>query len=313
MGWDCSAQRLLHLCQGSRCAAEFAVEFRTLAVESGWNDMVLQEVFRNGMRDVLRDELAMRDDASSLDNPISLSLFSIQVVNRLWARQREKTGRGTPPDQYSRTNPVAPVHTSVSAPPLVPAAGQGTPISRGAAPKNSSRRLPLLRSSRPRPTHLSCTPKKGRLTSPVQANRGCNATIPTWIGPPTRSKVGALTVTPPACSLPRHPQRAPFLHPNPSYLTCLLSRLCISTLQLQFQELTHSTWPQKHSQSTYLHLQPQKPTHSTLQLWPLKLTRSTQPQKPPCTTHQKLAFLSPALLACFGFLSPVLYCLFIYI
>ncbi|KAJ8338981.1 hypothetical protein SKAU_G00357670 [Synaphobranchus kaupii] len=43
-------------------------------------DTALQEVFRNGMREVLRDELATRDDTRSLDNLISLS---IQADNQL--------------------------------------------------------------------------------------------------------------------------------------------------------------------------------------------------------------------------------------
>ncbi|KAJ8348515.1 hypothetical protein SKAU_G00271040 [Synaphobranchus kaupii] len=101
----------------------------------------------------------------------------------------------------------------------------------------------------------------------------------------------------------------------------------------RFQELTHSTRPQKHSQSSYLHLQPQKLTHSTLQPWPpqylvleahlqypapethqlrsLKLSCSTWSLKPTRNTQStKLVLLSPAPLACFGFLSQVLWFLF---
>ncbi|KAJ8337150.1 hypothetical protein SKAU_G00383700 [Synaphobranchus kaupii] len=93
---------------------------------------------------------------------------------------------------------------------------------------------------------------------------------------------------------------------------------CISTLQPH--KFTHSTlqlWPMKLAHCTH-QLQSMKLTRST---WSSKLACSTRPQKPPCTTHQlrslkptrstrssKLAFLSPALLACFGFLSPVLCC-----
>lgn len=36
------SQRLLSLNQGARSVAEYSVEFRTLAAESGWNDESLQ-------------------------------------------------------------------------------------------------------------------------------------------------------------------------------------------------------------------------------------------------------------------------------
>ncbi|KAK3561513.1 hypothetical protein QTP86_006171 [Hemibagrus guttatus] len=37
--------RLLQLSQGRRLAAEYAIEFRTLAAQSGWNDVALKAVF----------------------------------------------------------------------------------------------------------------------------------------------------------------------------------------------------------------------------------------------------------------------------
>lgn len=41
--------RLLTLKQGSRRAAEFALDFRTIAAESGWNESALKAVFPTGI------------------------------------------------------------------------------------------------------------------------------------------------------------------------------------------------------------------------------------------------------------------------
>ena len=49
------AERLLLLCQGSRSIVSFAVEFRTLAVESGWNEEGLQGVFLNALGSDVKD------------------------------------------------------------------------------------------------------------------------------------------------------------------------------------------------------------------------------------------------------------------
>lgn len=54
-----AAQRLLCLRQGSRSVAEFAVEFRIAAAESGWNDESLWGAFISGLSDTIRDELAV--------------------------------------------------------------------------------------------------------------------------------------------------------------------------------------------------------------------------------------------------------------
>ena len=51
-----ASQCLLLLCQGSRSVASFAVEFRTLAVESGWNEEALQGVFLNALGGDVKDE-----------------------------------------------------------------------------------------------------------------------------------------------------------------------------------------------------------------------------------------------------------------
>ena len=85
-----ASQRLLHLRQGSRSVASFAVEFRTLAAESGWNGEALQGVFLNALSDDIKDQLAFREESTDLDELIALS---IRLDNRLSERRRERGSR----------------------------------------------------------------------------------------------------------------------------------------------------------------------------------------------------------------------------
>ncbi|XP_035258090.1 uncharacterized protein LOC118219206 [Anguilla anguilla] len=68
-------------CKGTRSAAAFSAEFRTIAAESGWNDTALQGVFRDGLSEALKDELAAGDDPDNLDALIAL--LAIKLDNRL--------------------------------------------------------------------------------------------------------------------------------------------------------------------------------------------------------------------------------------
>ena len=86
-------QRLLLLSQGSRSVASFAVVFRTLAVESGWNEEALQGVFLNVLGSDVKDELTSREESSDLEQLIALA---IRVDNRLRERHRERAIRSSP-------------------------------------------------------------------------------------------------------------------------------------------------------------------------------------------------------------------------
>ena len=66
-----ASQCLLRLCQGSRSVASFAVEFCTLATESGWNEEALQGVFLNALSGDIKDQLTSREESSDLDHLIS--------------------------------------------------------------------------------------------------------------------------------------------------------------------------------------------------------------------------------------------------
>ena len=81
-----AANRLNELRQGRRPVADYAVDFRTLSVESGWNEAALRSRFVFGLNEQLRDELVYRDEPDSLERLISLC---IRLDNRL--RERRAT------------------------------------------------------------------------------------------------------------------------------------------------------------------------------------------------------------------------------
>lgn len=85
-----AGNRLCSIRQGARSVAEFALDFRTLAEESGWNEEALLGAFYKGLNENLKDELAARDDVSTLDKLIELT---IRLDNRLRERRRERALR----------------------------------------------------------------------------------------------------------------------------------------------------------------------------------------------------------------------------
>lgn len=82
-----ASSRLLSLRQDSDSVAQFALSFRILAADSGWGETALQSVFLNGLADRIKDELAARDETSSLEELIALA---IRLDNRLRERRRER-------------------------------------------------------------------------------------------------------------------------------------------------------------------------------------------------------------------------------
>lgn len=118
-----ASKRLLSLNQGSSSVSQYAIDFRILAAESGWDDTALQGVFMRGLTDRVKDELAARDETNSLEELISLAT---RLDNRLRERQREKAGRQslprvlTSPQLSSSTSTptnLPPVHSSTPDPP----------------------------------------------------------------------------------------------------------------------------------------------------------------------------------------------------
>ncbi|KAK3522827.1 hypothetical protein QTP86_004675 [Hemibagrus guttatus] len=66
--------QLIELCQGSDSAAYYAIKFRTLAAQSGWNDVALWAVFHEGLSPALQTELACREDATSLSQYVATAI-----------------------------------------------------------------------------------------------------------------------------------------------------------------------------------------------------------------------------------------------
>ncbi len=108
------ASRLLICHQGSRSVADFTVEFRILAAESGWNDQALLSLFRKGLSDSIKD-LIVRDNPGTLNELITLAL---QMDARLRERRSDRATRFNPP----HPNPSRP-HTVAA----VPSASGTTP------------------------------------------------------------------------------------------------------------------------------------------------------------------------------------------
>ena len=135
-----AAKRLMSLRQGSRSVAEFSVEFRTVAVNSGWNDQSLQGIFLSCLNEPIKDELATRDEADSLEEVISLS---IRLDNRLRERRRERASR---PMSSAFSGPSLPHLPRAALPQPVPrAVSEGEPMQLGRTRLTQAQRLQRIR------------------------------------------------------------------------------------------------------------------------------------------------------------------------
>ncbi|RXN13742.1 Pol poly [Labeo rohita] len=77
-GKDISTQ-LLQLSQGTRTAADYAIEFRTIAAQSGWNDISLKAVFQKSLNADLQTELACR---ALVDSGAALNLIHQDLIEK---------------------------------------------------------------------------------------------------------------------------------------------------------------------------------------------------------------------------------------
>ncbi len=72
-GRDVSTQ-LINLTQGNSTAAEFAIEFRMLAAQSGWNDVALKAKFQKSLNCDLQTEQACKVEGSSFSDFVTLAI-----------------------------------------------------------------------------------------------------------------------------------------------------------------------------------------------------------------------------------------------
>lgn len=69
-----AGRRLQNLCQGCRPVYEYTQKFRTLAVESGWNNMALRVAYYQGLLEEIKDELASREEIDDLEELVAIAL-----------------------------------------------------------------------------------------------------------------------------------------------------------------------------------------------------------------------------------------------
>ncbi|KAK3527496.1 hypothetical protein QTP86_023020 [Hemibagrus guttatus] len=78
--------QLMEIRQGSESAADYAIRFWTLAVQSEWNDVALWAVFHAGLNPALQTELACHVEATSL------SQFVVTAIRLDNLRRQRRTG-----------------------------------------------------------------------------------------------------------------------------------------------------------------------------------------------------------------------------
>lgn len=88
---------LCNIRQGSDSVNDYAIRFRTLATDSGWNDTALYNVFLKGLSDQIQDLLLPLDLLSDLDSLITLA---IRTDNCLQERKRDRNQRVSVADQH---------------------------------------------------------------------------------------------------------------------------------------------------------------------------------------------------------------------
>ncbi|KAK3550602.1 hypothetical protein QTP70_000679 [Hemibagrus guttatus] len=126
--------RLLQLSQGRRLAAEYAIEFRTLAAQNGWNDVALKAVFQCSLNIELQAELACKGVDHSFSEYVTLAIQIDNLMRSTHARIKSASMRNIP------TQPLTP--SSNSTPSVDPASPE--PMQLGAtrlSPEERSRRL----------------------------------------------------------------------------------------------------------------------------------------------------------------------------
>ena len=98
-----AARELLTLRQGNSRVADYAIRFRTLAVDSQWRDPSLSDAFLGGLSEEIKDQLAPLDLPTDLEALVALAT---RIDNRLHERRRERrqAERG-PPSSWRQFSP----------------------------------------------------------------------------------------------------------------------------------------------------------------------------------------------------------------
>jgi hypothetical protein len=86
------AERQLTALKQQRSTADYAAEFRQIASKLEWADEPLMNLFYNGLKDPVKDELCKEDRPNLLSQFIERA---VRIDNRQYERQMEKRGKGT--------------------------------------------------------------------------------------------------------------------------------------------------------------------------------------------------------------------------
>ncbi len=82
-----ASRQLVTLRQGRRSAADYAIEFRTLAATCEWNEQALSACFLEGLSGDIKEEILSRDPPTGLDQLVELA---IRLDKRFEMRHRAR-------------------------------------------------------------------------------------------------------------------------------------------------------------------------------------------------------------------------------
>ncbi|ROL53350.1 Sterile alpha and TIR motif-containing protein 1 [Anabarilius grahami] len=101
---DSAGEKLYNLKQGSMSIYDYALQFRTLAAISGWNEQALITTFRQGLEPWVRLHLAAYEDSIGLEKFIQLA---IRCTTRMHACLQEHQGQSLSTSLLCRSEPVS--------------------------------------------------------------------------------------------------------------------------------------------------------------------------------------------------------------
>ena len=98
---------LMQIKQGPRRVADYAIQFRTLAADSGWNTPALIDAFMNGLKDSIKDQLAPLELPTDLNSIIAMSTrVDIRLNERNSERLRTSVRPSAPQRPWINNTPL---------------------------------------------------------------------------------------------------------------------------------------------------------------------------------------------------------------
>ncbi|KAK3538403.1 hypothetical protein QTP86_001751 [Hemibagrus guttatus] len=107
--WDSSVgEELCRLQQGKLTVPEYALQFRTLAAKSSWNEQALLAAYRQGLNPQVRLHLAAYEDAIGLERLIQLSIRVAARMQSCVDEPQDHSSHNTWLDQPATVSPPEP-------------------------------------------------------------------------------------------------------------------------------------------------------------------------------------------------------------